>query len=220
MDSLRARRLSLSVKASGEVRLTIPRSVARRDAFQFLEDKTDWLESAKKRVAKRNTSQIIGMPYSTREHILSLKPSSVNAIRASVKDGVITVAYPLQMRWDEPQVQEAIKRGIEEAWRVEAKEFLPERTEALCRQLGFKCGKITVRNARTRWGSCSPSNDISLSLHLMKLPDNLIDYIITHELCHTVHKNHGPKFHALLDQKTGGTHISLRRQLKQYTAGF
>ena len=51
----------------------------------------------------------------------------------------------------------------------------------------------------------------------MKLPDELIDYVIIHELCHTIHKNHGPKFHQLLDRLTGGHHLELRRRLKTYS---
>ncbi|MFR4025115.1 MAG: M48 family metallopeptidase [Alistipes indistinctus] len=108
-------------------------------------------------------------------------------------------------------------QGIEQAWRTEAQADLPQRTARLAGQLGFRCGAVTVRNARTRWGSCSARDDISLSIHLMKLPDELIDYVIIHELCHTIHKNHGPKFHKLLDRLTGGHHLELRRRLKTYS---
>ena len=113
--------------------------------------------------------------------------------------------------------QDAIRKGIEQAWRTEAQADLPQRTARLAGQLGFRCGAVTVRNARTRWGSCSARDDISLSIHLMKLPDELIDYVIIHELCHTIHKNHGPKFHKLLDRLTGGHHLELRRRLKTYS---
>jgi len=80
----------------------------------------------------------------------------------------------------------------------------------------MKCGKVRIRNTVSKWGSCSTRNDISLSLHLMRLPDRLIDYIILHELCHTVHHNHGPQFHALLDRLTGGNHAELQREIRQY----
>ena len=121
------------------------------------------------------------------------------------------------LRYDAPEVQRIIQQGIEEAWRIEAKAYLPQRVDALCKTFGFRCGTVTIRNTRSRWGSCSSENNLSLSIHLMKLPDHLIDYVIVHELCHTLHKNHGAEFHQLLDRLTGGKHPQLRQELKNYT---
>ena len=98
-----------------------------------------------------------------------------------------------------------------------AKEHIPERVAYFAPAVGVKYGKITIRKQRSRWGSCSSRNDLSLSLHLMKLPDRLIDYILIHELCHTLHRNHGPAFHALLDRMTGGKHRLLQKELRDYS---
>lgn len=103
-----------------------------------------------------------------------------------------------------------------EMWRAQAKATLPGRLEQLARHHGFAYAGVTIRNSRTRWGSCSARNDISLSLRLMRLPGHLIDYILLHELCHTRIKNHGPKFHALLDRVTGGRDAQLRKELRAY----
>ena len=96
--------------------------------------------------------------------------------------------------------------------------LLPELVEVLSRALHFPCGAVTVRNTRSRWGSCSVDNRISLSIQLMKLPDRLIDYVIIHELCHTRIKHHGPRFYELLDRLTGGHHEALRKELKGFSA--
>lgn len=102
------------------------------------------------------------------------------------------------------------------AWRDEARALLPRRLAELARLHGFQYGKVSLRDARTRWGSCSAGNDISLSIRLMRLPRHLIDYILLHELCHTRVKNHGPRFHALLDAVTAGRHPTLQRELRAY----
>ena len=82
---------------------------------------------------------------------------------------------------------------------MEAKKYLPERVEKCATQFGFFFRNVKIRNAVTRWGSCTHNNDINLSLHLMRLPDHLIDYVILHELAHTIHKNHKNNFRKMLE---------------------
>ena len=102
------------------------------------------------------------------------------------------------------------------AMRRAAHEDLPPRTAAIAARTGLKYGRLTIRAARTKWGSCSGRNDISLSLYMMLLPEHLRDYVIIHELCHTVHHNHSPRFHALVDDLTGGRERELDSELKKY----
>ena len=64
---------------------------------------------------------------------------------------------------------------------------------------GFNFNKITIRNQKTRWGSCSAKNNISLNIQLVRLPEKLVDYVILHELVHTLVKNHSNKFWKTLD---------------------
>ncbi len=215
--SRRARRISISVRPPDRVRLSIPYGVSVGDAMAFLGSRAQWIEEAKRKVAaKVKPEPVIGMPYRTRGHELALDPAPTDKIQVTVQGGRIHVKYPIDQPYTSEPVQQAIKRGIETAWRIEAAEVLPGRVAALAAQHGFKYRSVTVRNTRSRWGSCSARDDLSLSIRLMQLPDQLIDYIVLHELCHTVQKNHGPKFHALLDRVTGGRHAQLRRQIKGY----
>lgn len=75
-----------------------------------------------------------------------------------------------------------------------AKAELISRVRRLAFQNSFGIGKITIRKQKTLWGSCSGRNNISLNIHLAKLPQELIDYVIIHELVHTIHKNHSKDF--------------------------
>ena len=93
---------------------------------------------------------------------------------------------------------------------------LPPRVAAIAARTGLTYNRLSIRAARSKWGSCSGRNDISLSLYMMMLPDRLRDYVIIHELCHTVHHNHSPRFHALVDSLTGGRERELDRELKTY----
>ncbi|MFI3303219.1 MAG: M48 family metallopeptidase [Rikenellaceae bacterium] len=104
--------------------------------------------------------------------------------------------------------------------RFKAIDYLPQRTALLAKKFGFQYGRVTIRVARTKWGSCTGENNLSLNLFLMKLPPHLIDFVILHELCHTIHHNHSPQFHATLDRCLGGREKELIRELKGYKCGY
>ncbi len=78
--------------------------------------------------------------------------------------------------------------------RKAASEILKSRLEAIAQKHGYTYNRVTIRNQKTRWGSCSEKNNISLNMKLTLLPDTLRDYIILHELVHTKVKNHGKGF--------------------------
>ena len=81
-----------------------------------------------------------------------------------------------------------------------AKSYLIERLEYLANQHGFSYRKVSIRNQKTRWGSCSVDNNISLNIKLIYLPKDLRDYVILHELAHTKIKNHSPYFWSFLSR--------------------
>ncbi len=84
--------------------------------------------------------------------------------------------------------------------RTQAKTKLIKRLEVLAAMHGFTYNRVFIRNQKTRWGSCSHQNNISLNLQLAGLPAELMDYVILHELVHTRHKNHSKDFWAELDR--------------------
>ncbi len=93
---------------------------------------------------------------------------------------------------------------------------LYERITDLASDFGYKFSKITIRSQKTRWGSCSAKNNISLNIHLARLPQHLCDYVLLHELVHTKVKNHGKNFWAELDKNTGGRGKILDKELSKY----
>ena len=96
-----------------------------------------------------------------------------------------------------------------------AKIYLIRRLEEIAQDNGFIYNKATIRNQKTRWGSCSGKNNLSLNIQLINLPHELIDYVIFHELVHTKVKNHSLVFWKKLDEFVGNAK-SLNKELKQY----
>ena len=95
--------------------------------------------------------------------------------------------------------------------KAKAKSMLTGRLKYLVEKHGFTYNRVFIRNQRTRWGSCSSKNNISLNMKLVRLPDDLVDYVILHELAHTIKRNHSKAFWAEMDKIVGnGKHLSSR----------
>ncbi len=99
--------------------------------------------------------------------------------------------------------------------RKRAGAILKVRLNCLARQYGFEYNKVFIKNQKTRWASCSGKNNINLNMNLVRLPQELMDYVILHELVHTRHKNHGKKFWAELEKLCGDVK-GLKKQLRKY----
>lgn len=99
--------------------------------------------------------------------------------------------------------------------RLQAKEYLPKRLSDLASKNGFEYNQVRIKHNVSNWGSCSSKGNINLNLNLMRLPEDLRDYVLLHELCHLKHMNHGPEFHRLLESVCPG-HREYRRRLREF----
>ena len=96
-----------------------------------------------------------------------------------------------------------------------AKTTLTTRLNYLAQKYNFTYNRVFIKNQRTLWGSCSPANNINLNMNLIRLSQELIDYVILHELVHTVIKSHGKKFWKKLDKFVGNAK-ALDKQLRKH----
>ncbi|MDB5163197.1 MAG: hypothetical protein JWO54_468 [Candidatus Saccharibacteria bacterium] len=137
-----------------------------------------------------------------KSHTIIVRP----AVRFStkVKGQHILVELPSSATLNDPDVMRAVRDSVIAALRVEAKSYLPKRLAYLANQLGFSYEKVRFSHASGRWGSCSSNGTISLNIALMKLPFELIDYVLIHELAHTLQMNHSTDFWALVQQGDPG----------------
>jgi len=110
---------------------------------------------------------------------------------------------------------DAFTKNSIEIDRTEASKKLVDRLNELSEKHDFSYNKVFIRNQKTRWGSCSAKNNISLNMNLVRLPDEMIDYVLLHELVHTRLKNHTNGFWAELDRLVGNAK-GMSKRLNEY----
>jgi predicted metal-dependent hydrolase len=221
--SAAARNIRISVKPFEGVRVTVPRREALQAAMDFVRRKADWIRQAQSKIAQQEGTHTVFTPevqFATANRQLRLFPCNALNFRVHTTKEELQIFYPESVDLLSAPVQEVIRTIIIERLRREAKEYLPECTAQLAEQHGFRYKGVTVKNISSRWGSCSTNNHINLNIHLMRLPEHLRDYVVLHELVHTVHKNHGQGFWDCLDQHTDGKAKQLAGEVKRYHASW
>jgi predicted metal-dependent hydrolase len=212
--------LKITVRPFRGVQVSVPRFISFESAGRFVEEKSPWIRKSQLKVTRyENGITVFGeeTTFNTRDHTLVLDKHAKSTIQTVIGKGRIMVKYPEYADVKDPRIQKAVRRAIHQAWRIEAAKYLPDMLHRLANKYNLPYGRLTVRNNKTRWGSCSGGNNISLNIHLMRLPKHLCEYIILHELCHTVHKHHRKAFWQHLDRLTGGRARELDRELNRYS---
>lgn len=206
----RAKRLIARRKANA-IQLTVPEGISL-DKVKLL------LRDLKPRLLNLQPVSSLFFDESTKlktlTFSLNIKKNNTQNYYVSLNNGILNITCPQSCDFAEEVVQQKIRNYIEIIIRKEAKRILPLKLDMLSKQFGFEYTDVKINKSRTRWGSCSTRKSINLSMFCMFLPEPLLDFIILHELCHTVEMNHGDRFWSLLDKVTNNQAKILTKQLK------
>jgi len=216
------KRLSLRMAPNKGIWVNVPERLDWQLAIDFAQSHKDWILKNRLKIQAKEEKNIFfdsDTVFKTKYHELRMNPGKGNRVNASVKQGLIQINYPEDFDMKMDGFQDFVKKMIIETLRKEAKHVLPKRLLELANRYDFSFNKVSVRNASSRWGSCSGENNISLNLHLMRLPEHLIDMVLLHELCHTIEKNHSKSFWNLLDKVCANVPAK-RKEMKAYSTQF
>lgn len=197
--------------------VSVPYGVNKKQTEKFLEENRDWILQTRKNmeVYEQDTGVglKIGAEIKTKLHTLKIIQTDEDKPAYHIERDTIVLAIPQHV--DFRRIEAIVKQLLLDIYTMESRQFLPGRVKYWAEKFGFRYGRLSFRNNISNWGSCSYDNNISLNIKLMKLPDEIIDYVILHELCHTVEKNHSGAFWKLVG-KVCPDFAVLRARLRKY----
>ncbi len=195
--SARAKRMNLRVSDDGEVVLTLPPKCPEAEGRRFLRENLKWL---RRKLAEPRPNRSLAEHFRQGGQVAVQGELLDARILPEGADGRMSwsLATPGELRLildpaSPPDPQLAL------LLRDLAKDWLRERTSTLAEAAKAEPERIRIGNQRSRWGSCSSKNTLSLNWRILLLPPRLGDYVIRHELAHLRHMNHSPAFWAHLE---------------------
>jgi len=183
----RARRATLRLSVDGDHAIvTLPKGTSADDAVWLARRHAHWLSdklaALPERVAFVDGAEV---PYLGTLHPIRLNPNQTNVVR-----------HNGEFRVGGPKTDAA--RRLTQFLRREARREITERVARHASRLGKRVGRISIRDTRSRWGSCSTTGNLSFSWRLIMAPADVLDYVAAHEVAHLAVPNHGPDFHFTL----------------------
>jgi predicted metal-dependent hydrolase len=192
--SAQAKRYRLTLRRDGVAVATIPVRGNEREAVRFVTQHRDWLARARERQARKPRAAEV---WTVGTHVLWRgEMHEVRVASEGPKTQVCVAADVFRVA----SLDADLRATLEAHFARRAKIELPARTWELAAETGVDVKHVTVRNQRSRWGSCSAGGTISLNWRLVQTPDSVRDYIIYHELMHLREMNHSERFWARVNE--------------------
>ena len=205
--SARARRISLRVSAlDGRVTLTLPRGVTEREGLAFASEKAEWL---RRNIGSREPEVDVGVGT-----LLPLDGRTVE-IRQGTGRSLRTEGDLLLV----PGPADQAGRRVLGYVKTLARDRLAEASDRYAARLGIGYTRITLRDTRSRWGSCTADGALMFSWRLAMAPPQVLDYVAAHEVAHLAEMNHSAAFWAVVE-RIHGPHRAHRGWLRQHGSGL
>lgn len=209
-ESKRSKRITLRISRQNGIELIIPPRTSKKRAFEFLQQKYEWVQ---KHLHLLITDSI--QPALPTHISLALINEEWSVHRANrsltkIREDRATCGLLLPSACTDAQAQLLLKR-----WLVKkAKQCLPALLTRLSEQHALPHSGVCIRLQRSRWGSCTKEKKINLNARLLLLPHDITEYILVHELVHTIHFDHSKTFWQAVSQIIPN-HKVLRAKLKK-----
>ncbi len=202
------RSVKLSINSEGRILLSVPYGAPEFAAKKFAESKIEWIRQHIKQRTHLSSGMRVG-----KSHTLRIEHADITRSSSKVDDISIRVRLPHSLDVNSTEAQDIIRKACEKSLLLEAKRLLPQRVADLSKKHEISYKSLTIKKLKSRWGACDTHNNLSLNSYLIQLDWSLIDYVICHELAHTIHHDHSAQFWSLVESMLP-RYKELRKELK------
>lgn len=217
--SRRRRTIGLKVTEDG-LTVTLPYRLSPRHADQAVRDKQAWVLDRLDKMAQRARPAlqgICGEAIGWLGRTLTLQVHREDRVRTHIKRDGQALHVHIDQSLDRDMTASAVRSAVHRWRKAEALTLMRPKLEAYALELGARRPKVSIREQKRRWGSCSQDGSIRMNARLIGFDEALIDYVCAHEACHLKVMDHSPRFYAELD-KIMPDHRARERALKQAVA--
>lgn len=194
------RRKTLAIKIrEGKVSLHLPKLMPLWLAKQFVQRKQQWIHQKLQHYQQRPPPRTF-MQDALQPFLGELYPLKISYESQRQRCHVAFDQQQFKIRAPDTATQMDIHQALARWYRRQADKLLTARAEHLAAQNGLVPNAVQIKSYKSRWGSCNARGDIQLNWQLIQAAQNIIDYVIVHELCHLKQHNHSPAFWALVAQ--------------------
>jgi len=217
--SRRAKRFRLQLDSAGQFILTTPLLTPKWAANLFLKKHVGWIEKQSSKIEKQKELRP-DFQYRTGDMfyyfgepvILRISPSERKRPAIKIRDNKMLIM--LYKNISETEGVKAVKKTIQKFYREKAEEVIHDRLQFFNEHYNFRYNRVTLRDQKSRWGSCSRLKNLNFNWRLIMAPIEIIDYVVVHELCHLKEMNHSARYWALVAETVPG-HKTRRKWLRE-----
>jgi len=202
--------------AGSDLQVRVPQGLGDERVAAILQQKRPWIRSKVaelKRVPPQRTKELVsGESFSYLGRNYRLKVQGGHQVGVCLSGGHLKATIRPSEQGE--QRQQRIQQYLDSWYKSRALERLTEKTDRYAQQIGVSPSRISVRNFKSRWGSCGKRGQVVFNWNIIKAPHSIVNYVVVHELCHLVHPNHSKDFWTLVG-RFDPAYIEHRQWLKQ-----
>ena len=204
-----------------DLQVRVPEYVEDERVAAFLQKKRPWIRSKVAEIQllpPHRTKELVSgesFPYLGRHYRLKIQEG--HQVGVSLSGGYLKATIRPNEQGEHRTLK--IQQYLHNWYRNKAQERLKEKTDRYAKQIGVSPAAVSVRNFKSRWGSCDKKGQVVFNWNIIKAPHSVVDYVVVHELCHLIHPNHSKEFWQVVG-RFDSNYLEHRQWLKIKGAGL